>query len=98
MPVKRLAFIAKNARVYTRVIQSSRTSRRDIPTKFIPHAPAPALLGMPRGTQFTTLAELEPWHAVGLHTLGDLYDEAKLIQFEALVEEARLLPGQIRAI
>ncbi|KAJ1123080.1 hypothetical protein NDU88_001553 [Pleurodeles waltl] len=51
----------------------------------IPFAPALALLGTPRGSIVTSRSELRTWHAVELHTLGDLYDDGKLIPFPALL-------------
>ncbi|KAJ1154199.1 hypothetical protein NDU88_006953 [Pleurodeles waltl] len=60
----------------------------------VPYAPALVLLGKQRSTCLTTTVELGPWHAVDIHTLGDLYSEGGLIQFTALSLETGLPPGQ----
>ncbi|KAJ1135695.1 hypothetical protein NDU88_002130 [Pleurodeles waltl] len=58
-----------------------------------PFAPALALLGTPRGPKITLGSELRAWHEAELYTLGDIYEDGRLIQFSRL-QESGLPAGQ----
>ncbi|KAJ1161958.1 hypothetical protein NDU88_002438 [Pleurodeles waltl] len=60
----------------------------------VPFAPALALLGTPRGPKIPSGPKQRAWHAAELYTLGDLYDDGKLIPFPTLVQESGLPAGQ----
>ncbi|KAJ1202534.1 hypothetical protein NDU88_006332 [Pleurodeles waltl] len=47
---------------------------------------------MPRGPKVTSNSELQAWHEAELFTLGDLYEEGRLLPFSRL-QDLGLSPG-----
>lgn len=59
-----------------------------------PYAPSIPIAGMPRRQTIVTEREFTSWHAAGLETLSDLYEDATLLSFETLTTEQQLPAGQ----